>query len=290
MATSRRSRAEKPAPTPAAEIKERALLSLVMPGRTPKPPRIFAYGTHGIGKSSWAADAPSPIFIPTEEGVNEIDVPKFPNANSHEEVMNYLRALYAEEHDYETVVIDTADWLEDFIRLELQKEHTDKELAYGRAELMLEERLSEVLGALNTLRNDRAMTSILLAHTEVKAFHSPMTESYDRYQPKLQPRFSALLQEWADAVLFMGYDINVIKEDAGFNKEKARGVGEGERRIWTEERPAFLAKNRYGMPPVLPMVNPAESKEHGDAFAEIAQWIPYLRESMKLEEPERKAA
>ena len=43
-----------------------------------KPPRIMLYGTEGIGKSTFAAQAPSPIFLPTEDGLGEIDCASFP--------------------------------------------------------------------------------------------------------------------------------------------------------------------------------------------------------------------
>lgn len=271
----------------AEEVREAQLLQTIIPGKILKPPRILIYGVHGIGKSSWAASAINPIFIPTEEGVNEIDVPKFPTATSHADVMAYLRSLYAEKHSYGTVVIDSADWLEDFIRLELQREFSTKELAFGNDSLMAEERLGEVLSALNVLRNKREMASILIAHSEIKKFNSPMTEAYDRYQPKLQQRFSALLQEWADVVIFAGYDVTVKKvEGSGFEKDKHRAVGEGERMLFTEERPAFLAKNRFGMPATLPMLKPDGSTDGSDAgFAEFAQWVPYLREKLDLVDP-----
>jgi hypothetical protein len=32
-----------------------------------------------------------------------------------------------------------------------------------------------------------------------------------------------------------------------------RALGSGERVLYTAERPAFLAKNRYGLPDVLPL-------------------------------------
>lgn len=274
---------EKKPPVSAAEMKERALLQSIIPGKIIKPPRVVLYGVHGIGKSSFAADAPSPIFIPTEEGANELDVAKFPTASTHEEVMSYLRSLYVESHSYKTVAIDSVDWLEDYIRLELHASHTDKELAFGKDSLMAEEKLGEVLNALNMLRNKRGMTSILIAHSEIKRFDSPLTEPYDRYQPKLQQRFSALLQEWADAVLFTGYEVTVKKEEGtGFNKGANRGVGQGERKLFTEERPGFLAKNRYSMPESLPMLDPGAGNH---PFAEFAQWVPYLRQEMNLEVP-----
>ena len=43
-----------------------------------RPPRIVLYGTHGIGKSTFAAQAPNPVFIPTEEGLDAINATAFP--------------------------------------------------------------------------------------------------------------------------------------------------------------------------------------------------------------------
>ena len=48
------------------------LMSRVQRGRTPKPPRLLVYGTEGIGKSTFAAQAPHPIFVQTEDGLDEI--------------------------------------------------------------------------------------------------------------------------------------------------------------------------------------------------------------------------
>lgn len=241
-----------------------SLLSSVVTGVQHAPPRLLVYGVHGIGKSTLAAAAPAPIFICTEEGANEIDVPKFPIVSTRAQVLDILRTLYKEKHAYQTVVLDSADWLEDFITAELLKEYTEKELAYGREALYAEGKLSDVLGAFNMLRLKRNMGVVVIAHSEIRRFDSPLTEPFDRYQPKLSGRMSSLLQEWADAVLFATYDITVQKEDVGFNRQVRRGVSSGDRILYTEERPAFYAKNRYAMPPELPL-----------SWGAVAKHIPY---------------
>ena len=97
------------------------------------------------------------------------------------------------------------------------------------------------------------MAVILLAHTQVKRFDSPEVEPFDRYMPKLQERSSQLLQEWCDAVLFANYKMFTTATDVGFNKKVTRGVSTGERVMYTSERPAYLAKNRYNLPHELPL-------------------------------------
>jgi len=42
-----------------------SLMNQIHTGRRIMPPRILMYGTEGIGKSTTAAQAPHPIFIPT---------------------------------------------------------------------------------------------------------------------------------------------------------------------------------------------------------------------------------
>ena len=111
----------------------------------------------------------------------------------------------------------------------------------------------DVLDGLNALRNDKGMTVILLAHTAIKRFDSPEVEPYDRYQPKLQERSSSVVREWADAVLFANYKTIVKKDDVGFNKTSNRGISTGERLLFTSERPAYMAKNRYGLPDSIPL-------------------------------------
>ena len=65
--------------------------------------------------STTAAQAPKPIFIPTEDGLDQIDCHSFPLAHSLADVQGALQALLQEEHNFETVVLDSADWLERLI-------------------------------------------------------------------------------------------------------------------------------------------------------------------------------
>ncbi|CAB4154656.1 AAA domain containing protein [uncultured Caudovirales phage] len=228
-------------------------LSSIKKGKSIHAPRIFLYSTHGIGKSTFAANAPDPIFICTEDGLGSIDTASFPLAKRGADVMEAIRTLYTQQHDYKTVVLDSADWLENLLVKEIEDSHDAKELAYGKAALLLADKWREVLDGLNALRNDKNMVVILIGHCEIKRFDSPEVEPYDRYQPKLQSRASALLQEWADAVLFANYRTIVKKDDVGFNKSVSRGITTGERLLYTSETPAYLAKNRYNLPAQLPL-------------------------------------
>src|SRR6516162_3552679 len=91
------------------------LMSRVQHGRTAKPPRLLLYGTPGIGKSTFGSQSPKPIFVPTEDGLDQIDAAKFPLAANYEDVTAALNELRTQPHDYESVVLDSLDWLERLI-------------------------------------------------------------------------------------------------------------------------------------------------------------------------------
>lgn len=216
-------------------------------------PRIMVYGVEGIGKSTFGAGAPNPIYILTEDGLGSLNVNHFPLATSFQDVIDAIATLYKENHAFETVVIDSLDWLEAIIQREIEAKYDAKDLAYGKGALIAAERWREILDGLNALRNDKGMAVILIAHTTIKRFDSPEVEPYDRYQPKLQERSNAVVREWCDAVLFANYKTIVKKDDVGFNQTNNRGISTGERLLFTSERPAYMAKNRYNMPESIPL-------------------------------------
>lgn len=228
-------------------------LDAIQRGKQQRAPRIFLYATHGIGKSTFAAAAPAPIFITTEDGLGSIDTSSFPLAQSSADIMGAISTLYTEAHDFQTVVLDSADWAEAIFQREIETQYDAKDLAYGKGALILAEKWKKTLDGLSALCYRKNMTVIILGHCEIKRFDSPEVESYDRYQPKLQSRASALVQEWADCVLFANYKTIVRKEEVGFNKTVSKAFTNGDRVINTAETPAFLAKNRYGLPERMPL-------------------------------------
>ena len=231
-------------------------LASLQTSSTLRPPRILMHGVHGVGKTTFAAGADAPVVIMTEDGLGTLKVPHFPLATSYADVVEALDALLNEEHAYSTVVIDSVDWLEPLVWAETCRRNGWASIeapgfGKGYAEALTVWR--EYLDRLNTLRDRRGMAVVQIAHTDIKRFDSPEHEPYDRYVIKLQARAAALLQEHCDVVLFANYRMSIAKADVGFNKKVARALGSGERVLHTAERPAFLAKNRYGLPDTLPL-------------------------------------
>jgi hypothetical protein len=229
-----------------------------------RPPRILIYGPHGIGKNTFASSAPDPVLINIEDGQPDgLDVPSFPRATSFADLMEAITVLYNEEHNYRTLIIDSLDWAERQFHQEAIRRHNEanpnkqvqtiEDFGYGKGYILALDPLLEVLEGTNALRNDKGMAIIFTAHAEVKRFDSPEVEPFDRYQIKLHKQAGALVQEHVDMVLFANFKTSTTKTDVGGKKTVTRGVGGGQRVIYTEERPAFLAKNRHRLPPELPL-------------------------------------
>ena len=225
-------------------------LQSVSRNTTLQPPRIMIYSVHGIGKTTFAAGSPAPIFILTEDGLGKLEVDHFPLATKLSDVHDALAALKG-EHDFQTVVIDSLDWLDNLIWQDINAKFDEKALGFGKGAVIAADYWRKILDGINDLRA-RGMASILLAHSEIKRFDSPEVDPFERYQPKLQGRSSALLQEFCDVVGFANYKTNVKTADVGFNNKVTRGISTGERLLYTSEKPAYLAKNRYSLPDSLP--------------------------------------
>jgi hypothetical protein len=88
------------------------VLSAISRGRIEKPNRVLVYGYPAIGKSTFASSAPSPIFLPAEEGTNHLDVTRFPRPERWSDLFDALETLTSEPHEFKTLVVDTLDALE----------------------------------------------------------------------------------------------------------------------------------------------------------------------------------
>lgn len=228
-----------------------SILSSVTTEHRPTPPRVILYGTGGIGKTTWASNAPAPIMIRSENGIGNLKIPAFPVATAYEQIHNQLIALLDEPHEYKSVIIDSLDHTEPLIWdavCRLNGKKTIEEFGYGKGYNEALAFWRQMYALLSRINTERGMAIILLAHHEVKSYNDPANDPYDRYQIKLHKAASALAQEWADCILFATY--RVVTDDSG---ARTRGIGCGERCVYTEERPSHVAKNRWSLPYELPL-------------------------------------
>lgn len=250
-----------------------SMFSQIKTGIVHKPPRIVIYGVHGVGKTSLAAGAPNPILIQTEDGADEIGVARFPLARSLKAVFDQIGDLAVEKHDFQTVIFDSADWAEKLVWDHTCEENGWKSIespGFGKGYVEAEATWKTVLEGLDHLRNN-GMTVIVLAHCEVKRFDDPTNDGYDRYQIAIHKRAAETLQEWADAVLFLNWRTLVQEKDQGMGRKITKGKGNGQRILYTEERPAAIAKNRYRMPEKIELPNDPEQ-----TWAALAEHLPFF--------------
>lgn len=231
-------------------------LQQIQYGKVNAPRRTLLFGVHGVGKSTFAAMADAPVFIPVEDGLSNIDCAHFPLATKYAEVIQAFGSLYTEPHEYRTIVIDSVDWLERLIFADVCQKRgvaSVEDIPFGKAYVFALTQWREVLAGLDALRNERGMAVILIAHAQIERFNNPECESYDRYSPRLHKQASAFLQEWADEVLFATYKVYTKSTDVGFGRQRVQGIGNGERILRTTERPAHVAKNRLNLPDEIPL-------------------------------------
>jgi hypothetical protein len=223
----------------------------IQAGRKVRPRRTLLYGVQGVGKSTFGATSASPIFIPVEDGLGDIECDRLPLARTSKDIMDAISSLYSEEHDYMTVVVDTLDWLErmfwDDVSVEFGVKYLEKaDGGYGKGYTYTLPRWRLFLDGLDALREQRGMAVILTAHARAEKFQTPENQAHDRFAPRLHKLASALVQEWCDEVLFATYssitDPSRVKTD-----------GTLERVMRTCEGPTHVAKNRLRMPPELPL-------------------------------------
>ena len=220
-------------------------------GKVEKPQRVVIYGPEGIGKSTLASAFPEPVFLDTEGGTIHLNVTRFPQPESWDEILGLIIQLGQSEHNFQTLIIDTVDWLERLLIEHIcRKAHKDgiEDFGYGKGYTYLAEEFSRFLQSLEPLRN-RGMHLVMVAHSTIRKFEQPdAAGAYDRYELKLSKQCAPLLKEWCDLLLFVNYFTKVTETDG-----RKKAVGGKERRIYTAHCAAFDAKNRHGLDDVLPM-------------------------------------
>lgn len=197
-------------------------------------------GTHGV------------IMVQTEDGIGKIECDHYDCAESWEEFMENLRECVQRPH--KIVGVDSLDWAEGLLWRHVCEQNGWAQIdtpAYGKGYVAALNEWKEYLSVVDELR-DAGKTVVQIAHNEIKRYEDPTQDPMDRHQIKLHRKASDLIVEHADAVFFCARKLGTVSVK-GKSGGMTTKVHKGERTIFTEDDPGYLAKNRYGLPPELPM-------------------------------------
>jgi hypothetical protein len=242
-------------------------LSKVLKGKLAVAYRWLVYGAEGVGKSSLAADAPSPIFMDIDDGSAGLDVARYQFRDgdgghvplTYQEVIDAIDDLTKNEHTFKTLVLDTADRLESLMWKHIlnresepsalnksgKKFHSIEEFGYGKGYQLAVDEWRDLCRRLDLLRTQRGMTIVVLAHAQIRTFKNPEGEDYDRYSLRINEKAGGFLREWADTTGFACFEEGGSKLDPN---AKAKGFSTGRRLLKLTRTATFDAKTRLALP------------------------------------------
>lgn len=219
------------------------MLETITRGKTFGAPRILLYGMEGIGKSTFAANFPDPVFVQTEDGLGNIDCAKFPLAQSAEDAFKQLDALRS-PNEFQTVVVDSLDWLERLIWDQVAKDakvDSIEKIGYGKGYVIALTYWRKILDVLSALHAQNKIV-LLLAHAVAEDYTDPEVANLKRFTPRLHKTARSLIAEYVDVILLATRQYGAAKGDAN-----------NPRIVRTEASPFQVAKSRYDVPAELPL-------------------------------------
>jgi hypothetical protein len=146
------------------------------------PPIIVLHGLPGVGKTTLAADFPAPVFLQVEDGIPVgIELATFGLLKNYSAIIDALRYLGTETHEYRTLVLDSLDKVEPLIFAAVCAEHGYASIespGYGRGYVQADSLWQELLRACEWLRRTRRMMIVMIAHSEIVTMNDPRAAGY----------------------------------------------------------------------------------------------------------------
>jgi hypothetical protein len=218
-------------------------------GKQTRAQRVVIYGVESVGKSTFAAQFPNPLFLDVEGGTSHLDTDRasIDTASDLEAAIRECQTA-----SYDTIIIDSIDWTERLLVEQLLAENKKKsveDFGYGKGWVMTAEKMARLLGSLESLINV-GKNVVLIAHSKVQRVEPPdLLAAYDRYELKMSKQCSPLVKEWADELWFFKFKTKTVESESG----RSKGIGGKERIILTTHSAAYDAKTRSGLAEELPM-------------------------------------
>ena len=224
----------------------------IIKGKVKSAKKVVIYGPEGIGKSTFAAQFPEPLFIDTEGSTSELNVARTKRPSSWTMIIEQIKEIMNTPGLCKTLVIDTIDWAETMCIehvCQMRGKKGIEDFGYGNGYVYSKEEFGRFLNLLSDVK-DKGINVVLTAHAQLRKFEQPdELGAYDRWELKLGKKTASqtapLIKEWSDMLLFANYKTIVVATDDQGKKHKAQG---GKRVMYTAHHPCWDAKNRYGLP------------------------------------------
>lgn len=258
MATQAAPRQSLPGSTP--QPARKVSLSDITSSGSKLPGRYLFHGVPGVGKTSFGAQWPSPVFIQTagETGLDTLidtgslgDTPHFPECMQWLDYIATLDALLETDHSYRTLVIDTINGADRLCQEFVDRTQYDGQMSkkgfldYHKGYESCTTPWRIMLSLLDRLRSEKQMIVVLLAHTKVTTYKNPEGPDYDRFSVEIPKPNWSLLEKWTDAIVFMNFYVETVEDSDKRKRAKARGGQQ--RMMYTTNHAAYVAKNRFNL-------------------------------------------
>lgn len=247
-----------------------------------KPERILIYGPEGIGKGTFALCEHAPetpdsppgwvrkgvVLIQTEDGeglMNREDggVWRFDLAKSYQDVLDMMTALIVEDHEFDTLVVDSLDWLEPLIWDQACQDNgwqSIEDLGFGKGYAATDAYWRQFCTWTNSLRDQKNMRVIFTAHEHTRKVEDPELPAYDMVEIKLHKRAAAIVKEHTDVIMRACLKTTFTRDPnakaaskKGTDDARKLAITTGQRVLKTQPRPGAVAKNRYNLPEEIPL-------------------------------------
>ena len=232
-----------------------SFLSKLQRGKFTGPVRLVVHGGSGVGKSTFAAGAPTPLFLDFEGRTGHLDIARF-MPTSWEETLQCLRDLVADPGEFKTIVFDTLDHMEVLIHRYVctKNDWADIETpgwGKGYTPALLE--FHRLITACEMLRT-KGLNVVMLAHTAVRTQTLAGQDSVGIMNLKLKggekTNSGDYIVEKADLVGYAHWEDLVRKEKGAF---KAKAVTTGDRLLTFKHHPAVMTKQGVSMADEIPL-------------------------------------
>lgn len=225
------------------------LLDRISRGRVPGPVRLVVYGPAGVGKSTFAAGAPAPLFFDFEGRTAHLDIARV-RPQSWDETLQLMAEAVAGT-DFKTLVFDTLDHMELLIHAAVCKRNgwaNIEDPGFGKGYVPALHEWGRFLNACDVLQS-KGFNVVLLAHHMLSTFKNAAGDDYNVFALKLKggakTNASDLVREKVDLVGFAHFEDFAKK--ASKNDPKAKAITTGDRVLTFKHHPAYETKKGVPM-------------------------------------------